>query len=80
VDQPFCFYLVGRNHVTFGFHQGTSLADPGKVLEGTGKNIRHVKLKTFKDLDSKALRELIQQASKRKGRSPLKGMGGVRKR
>jgi hypothetical protein len=76
LDQPFCFYMVGRNHVTLGFHKGTSLADPGKVLEGTGKNIRHVKLKTLEDLDSKSLRKLIQQASKRKGPSPLKGMGG----
>ena len=80
VDQPFCFYMAGKNHVTCGFHQGTSLADPGKVLEGTGKNIRHVKLKTLQDLDSKGLRKLIEQASKLKSQSPLRGMSGKRKR
>jgi hypothetical protein len=24
---PFCFYLIGKNHVTFGFHFATSLPD-----------------------------------------------------
>lgn len=75
-DQPFCFYMVGKNHVTFGFHQGTSLADPEKLLEGTGKNIRHVKLKNLPDLASPGLRRLVDQASKLKSKSPLKGMGG----
>jgi hypothetical protein len=42
---PFCFYMVGKNHVTFGFHYGTSLEDPEGLLEGTGKNLRHVKLR-----------------------------------
>ena len=37
---PFCFFMVGKNHVTFGFHFGTSLLDPEGLLEGTGKNMR----------------------------------------
>lgn len=45
---PFCFYMVGKNHVTFGFHYGTSLDDPERLLEGTGKNLRHVKLRGSK--------------------------------
>jgi len=39
---PMCFFTVGKNHVTFGFLRGTSLPDPAKLLEGTGKNLRHV--------------------------------------
>jgi hypothetical protein len=27
-QDPFCFYMVGKNQVTFGFHYGTSLDDP----------------------------------------------------
>lgn len=34
---PFCFFMAGKNHVTFGFHFGTSLEDPEGLLEGTGK-------------------------------------------
>ncbi len=76
---PFCFYMAGRNHVTFGFHFGTSLNDPESLLEGTGKNIRHVKLRTVADLEQKSLRELVLAAARLKGKTPMKGMNGQRK-
>ena len=60
---PFCFYMVGKNHVTFGFHFATSLPDPQGLLEGTGKNIRHVKLQTVAGLQQKGLRELALAAA-----------------
>jgi len=75
---PFCFYMAGRNHVTFGFHFGTSLNDPESLLEGTGKNIRHVKLRTVADLEQKSLRELVLAAARLKGKTPMKGMSGQR--
>ncbi len=61
---PFCFYMVGKNHVTFGFHFGASLSDPEGLLEGTGKNIRHVKLRTMADLEQKGLRQLVLAAAR----------------
>jgi len=76
---PFCFYMVGKNHVTFGFHYGTSLDDPQALLEGTGKNLRHVKLRTVEDLKRKGLRGLVQAAVRLKGKEPMKGMSGKRK-
>jgi hypothetical protein len=76
---PFCFYMVGRQHVTFGFHFGTSLKDPESLLEGTGKNIRHVKLPKLEDLQKKGLRELVNAAARLKGKAPMKGMSGKRK-
>jgi hypothetical protein len=76
---PFCFYMAGKNHVTFGFHFGTSLKDPGSLLEGMGKNIRHVKLRTVADLEQKSLRELVLAAARLKGKAPMKGMSGQRK-
>ena len=76
---PFCFYMVGKNHVTFGFHFGTSLPDPEGLLEGAGKNVRHVKLREMKDLKRKGLRQLVKAAARLKGRVPMKGMSGKRK-
>jgi hypothetical protein len=76
---PFCFYMVGKNHVTFGFHFGTSLADPENLLEGTGKSIRHVKLSKLEDLKQKGLRQLVQAAVRLKGKAPMKGMSGKHK-
>ena len=75
----FCFYMVGKQHVTFGFHFGTSLKDPESLLEGTGKNIRHVKLRTVADLEQKSLRELVLAAARLRGKTPMKGMSGQRK-
>jgi hypothetical protein len=76
--QPFCFYMVGKRHVTCGFHYGTSLRDPHKLLEGTGKNLRHVKLFEVEDLRRKGLRELLREAAKLKGKPTLPGMAGKR--
>jgi hypothetical protein len=73
---PFCFYMVGKYHVTLGFSYGTSLPDPAGLLEGTGKNIRHVKLPKVEDLEQKGLRELVLAAARLKGKAPMRGMSG----
>jgi hypothetical protein len=75
---PFCFYMAGKNHVTFGFHYGTSLDDPESLLKGTGKNLRHVKLRTVDDLEKKGLRELVLAAARVEGKPRMKGMSGKR--
>jgi hypothetical protein len=75
---PFCFYMVGKYHVTFGFHYGTSLDDPEKLLEGSGKNLRHVKLRTVEDLEKKGLKELVLTAARLEGKPRMKGMSGKR--
>jgi hypothetical protein len=71
---PMCFFSIGKKHVTFGFLRGTSLPDPAKLLEGTGKNLRHVKLCVVEDLRKPALKKLIQSAAKLNQKEPLEGM------
>jgi hypothetical protein len=75
-QDPFCFYMVGKNHVTFGFHFGTSLEDPERLLEGAGKKIRHVKLHAVEDLEQRGLKKLVQAAARLKGKALMKGMRG----
>jgi len=75
---PFCFYMVGKNHVTFGFHYGTSLEDPEGLLEGTGKNLRHVKLRSVEDLEKKGLKELVLAAAQLREKPRMRGMIGKR--
>jgi hypothetical protein len=58
-----CFLMVGKQHVTLGFAQGTSLGDPARLLEGTGKNIRHVKLDAVEQASDPHLRNLILEAA-----------------
>jgi hypothetical protein len=55
---PMCYFSAGKNYVTFGFLRGTSLPDPAKLLEGTGKSLRHVKLHSADDLRKPALKKI----------------------
>lgn len=66
-----CYLMVGKHHVTFGFPRGTSLRDPTKLLEGTGKNLRHVKLREVSDVHDANLKQLILQAKKLNREQPI---------
>ena len=68
---PLCFLMVGKNHVTFGFTRGTSLTDVAGLLEGTGKNLRHVKLKDAEQVRDPNLRQLILEAAALNRETPL---------
>jgi len=72
-------FMVAKSHVSFGFARGTSLHDPNKLLEGTGKNLRHVKLRKMEDLRKAGLRELIAEAAKLNKAEPQQGMSPRRK-
>lgn len=50
-----------KNHVSFEFGQGFKLDDPDKILEGTGKERRHIKIKSFSDIEGKKLRPLSKK-------------------
>ena len=55
------FYLSPlKDRVNLGFHHGTSLPDPKGLLEGTGKNLRHVKLRKSENVREPALRALLK--------------------
>jgi hypothetical protein len=68
---PMCFFMVGKYHVTFGFLRGTSLPDSAGPLQGTGKNVRHVKLRTAEDVKEPALRKLIEEAVRLNKKEPM---------
>src|SRR4051812_28940685 len=51
-----------KDHVNVGFFVGSSLRDPAGLLEGTGRFMRHTKLRPGVDTDEVALRELITAA------------------
>jgi hypothetical protein len=71
---PMCLFMVGKYHVTFGFLRGTSLPDPAGLLEGTGKILRHVKLRTAEDVSAPALKKLIEAAARLNKKEPMESM------
>ncbi len=69
-----CGFMTGKEHVTFIFLRGAALPDPEGLLEGTGKSVRHVKVRTVEDLKRLALKKLIVEAAKLNKREPMAGM------
>jgi hypothetical protein len=61
-DLAFGYVNAFRDHVNVGFFLGTSLEDPAGLLEGSGRFMRHVKLRAGDAVDEKALRTLIRAA------------------
>ena len=48
--------------VNLGFNQGATLADPDGILEGNGKQIRHIKIRTPSDLARPEIRAYVRRA------------------
>ena len=61
-DAPFAYVNVFTAHVNVGFFQGASLPDPARLLQGTGKFMRHIKLKSGTPANAAALNTLIDAA------------------
>jgi hypothetical protein len=61
-EAAFAYVNAFKAHVNVGFFRGAELADPNGLLEGTGKLMRHVKLRPERDVDAPALTKLIETA------------------
>ena len=61
-EAAFGYVNAFKAHVNVGFFRGAEIADPEGLLEGTGKFMRHVKLKPERDVDPTALTKLIKTA------------------
>lgn len=61
-DAAFAYVNAFKAHVNIGFFRGAEIADPEGLLEGTGKFMRHVKLKPGRGLDASVIKRLIDTA------------------
>jgi hypothetical protein len=61
-DAAFGYVNAFRAHVNVGFFRGAEIADAAGLLEGTGKFMRHVKLRPDRVVDDAALTRLIETA------------------
>ncbi len=61
-DVPFGYVNVFTAHVNVGFFQGVGLRDRARLLQGSGKFMRHVKLRPGTAVNEAGLRELIEEA------------------
>jgi hypothetical protein len=61
-EAAFAYVNAFKAHVNVGFFRGAEIADPEGLLEGTGKFMRHVKLRPERDVDAAPLMKLIETA------------------
>ncbi|WP_263416607.1 DUF1801 domain-containing protein [Terriglobus albidus] len=61
-DAPFGYVNVFNAHVNVGFFHGAALPDPARLLQGTGRFMRHVKLRPGVETNAAALNRLIRAA------------------
>ncbi|HKW33746.1 MAG TPA: DUF1801 domain-containing protein [Candidatus Acidoferrum sp.] len=78
---PLCVFVLGKEHVTLAFLRGAMLPDPGKLLEGKGKGVRNVKLRSVADVNRPGVKRLVFEAVKLNKENPPSGkMVGMDKR
>lgn len=63
-NKLFCGAFVRQGYVTLELDATTELPDPEKLLEGTGKTRRHLKLVAIEDIETKHVREFISRSAR----------------
>jgi hypothetical protein len=62
MKHAYCYIMPQKTYVNLGFFRGALLADPSGMLEGTGKMIRHIKIRNEQQLEKTEVLELLRSA------------------
>jgi hypothetical protein len=62
----YVYIMPMRGYINLGFYQGAVLADPERLLEGTGKGLRHVKIRSLAQANRSPVRALVATALARR--------------
>lgn len=62
MSEHFGWIMIAKKHVNMGFNYGSILPDPDELLEGTGKNMRHIKIRALSELSKLGVKKLILSA------------------
>jgi hypothetical protein len=71
----FCYMTTNAGHVNLGFPCGASLPDPNGVLEGDGKNMRHIKFASLRELERPFVRRYIRASMEQAAPVGTRGTG-----
>lgn len=62
----YAYIQPAKRWTNLGFYQAVDLADPEGLLEGTGAQLRRVKLRSIDEVSRPAVRNLIDAALERR--------------
>lgn len=63
-DTDFAYFKSAKAYLTFGVFKYDKIKDYTHLLEGTGKDMRHIKIKKLDDLQPEVIKKWIQQITK----------------
>jgi hypothetical protein len=61
-SECFIHIAVYAKWVNLGFHRGSELNDPDRLLQGSGRWIRHIRISEPEDLAEPSIRAFLKQA------------------
>jgi hypothetical protein len=63
-ESDFAYFKIAKAYVTVGFFQSQKLEDTDGLLEGTGKDMRHIKIRKPEDINTDLLSEWFHKLTK----------------
>jgi len=70
IKDGFCHIVTYSSYVNLGFNRGAQLADPARLLAGTGKSVRHIRIRNHDDLERGVIPRYVQAAIQQVGGRP----------
>jgi len=62
MSEGYAYIIPHKNWVNLGFYMGVELPDPAGLMEGTGKKLRHVKVRSLEFAEKPEIRTLLEEA------------------
>lgn len=60
-ETDFAYFKTTKAYLTFGIFQFDKIKDHSQLLEGTGKDMRHIKIKKLEDLQPEVIKTWLHQ-------------------
>jgi hypothetical protein len=60
----FAYFKTAKAYLTFGIFKFEKITEHAELLEGTGKDMRHLKIKKLEDLNPEIIKKWLHQVTK----------------
>ena len=74
MSEHYAYIAIQGSHINLGFYRGATLTDPQHLLEGIGKNLRHIKIRDIAATKDPAVAALLRHAIGERERYALSHM------
>lgn len=61
VQKDIAYIKEFKQYVTLGFYKASNITSNTELLEGTGKDMRHIKIRSIKEIDETILKKWIKE-------------------